>query len=74
MTTHELTRDQMVSLKQAYLCKLDEEGTLNEVLYNDPDDDRGLSMAELADADSLVPDEIIHDNYAGVEFTEDDFL
>lgn len=73
MTTHDLNRDQMIQLKQAYLTRLDEEGTLNEVLYNDPDDTRPLSQGELANADELVPDEVIHDNYAGTCFTEDDF-
>ena len=74
MTTHDLNRDQMIQLKQAYLTRLDEEGTLNEVLYNDPDDDRPLSQGELAKADELVPDEVIHNNYAGTCFVEEDFL
>lgn len=73
MTTYELNREQMIQLKQDYLCRLDEEGTLNEVLYDDPDDTRHLSQGELAKADELVPDDVIHDNYAGTYFTEDDF-
>ena len=73
MNVHELTRDQMIELKQAYLVKLDEEGTLNAVLYNDPDDDTGLAYDELANADTLIPDAIIYNEYAGYEFVPEDF-
>lgn len=73
MTVIELSRDQLIQLKQTYLTKLDEEGTLNEVLYNDPDDETGLTYDELANADSLVPDEIIFNEYAGYEFVPEDF-
>lgn len=73
MNVHELTRDQMIELKQAYLVKLDEEGTLNEVLYNDPDDKTGLTYDELADADTLIPDAIVYNEYAGYEFVPEDF-
>lgn len=73
MTVIELTRDQLIQLKQAYLTKLDEEGTLNYVLYGDPGDDTGLTYDELANADSLVPDEIIYNEYAGYEFVPEDF-
>ena len=73
MNVHELTRDQMIELKQAYLVKLDEEGTLNDVLYNDPDDDTGLAYDELANADSLIPDATVYNEYAGYEFVPEDF-
>ena len=73
MNVHELTRDQMIELKQAYLVKLDEEGTLNYVLYGNPGDDTGLAYDELANADSLIPDEIIFNEYAGYEFVPEDF-
>lgn len=70
----ELTREQIVELKQCYLHTLDEEGTLNEVLYDDPDDDRGLTWGELANADALVPDELVRRQHEGVVFTDDDFF
>ena len=73
MNVHELTRDQMIQLKQAYLTKLDEEGTLNEVLYNDPNELTGLTYDELANADTLVPDAIVYNEYAGYEFVPEDF-
>ena len=73
MNVHELTRDQMIQLKQAYLTKLDEEGTLNDVLYNDPDDETGLTYDELANADTLIPDAIVYNEYAGYEFVPEDF-
>ena len=73
MNVHELTFDQIIELKQAYLTKLDEEGTLNYVLYNDPCDETGLTYDELANADSLVPDEIVFNEYADDEFVPEDF-
>lgn len=57
MTTHELTREQLVELKETYLTE-----TMDEV-----------SQGELADADSLVSDETIHEKYAGTNFVPDDF-
>ena len=74
MTIHELNREQLVELKEQYLSRLDDEGTLNEVLYDNPDDDRGLSYGELANADSLVPDDVIFHEYEGTMFSEDDFI
>ena len=73
MTVIELSRDQLIQLKQAYLVELDKEGTLNGVLYNDPDDKTGLTYDELANADTLVPDAVVYDEYAGYEFVPDDF-
>jgi hypothetical protein len=73
-TVRELNRDQLVELKQNYLTRLDEEGTLNEVLYNDPDDESGLSQGELANADNLVPDDVVFNEYEGTMFHNDDFF
>ena len=73
-TVHDLAREQLIELKQRYLTRLDEEGTLNEVLYNDPDDERGLSQGELEDADNLVPDDVIFNEYEGTMFYNDDFF
>lgn len=78
MTTHELTRDQMVDLKRAYISELVDEGNFNTVVYGNPDADNDpeesdASYGEIADADELIPDEVIHNHYAGVDFGEEDF-
>jgi hypothetical protein len=58
MTVHELTREQIASLKQEYLCRTQD----------------SVSYGELADADEIVPDSTIFSEYEGTEFTEDDFF
>lgn len=58
MTVHELTRDQLNELKQHYIC----------------DESYHVSMNDIANADILISDEEIFDEYDGIEFTEDDFL
>lgn len=57
MNVHELTRKQLVELKQAYLCNLNP----------------NTSYGDLANADNLVRDEIIFDDYAGTDFMAEDF-
>ena len=60
MKVQELTRDQLVELKQNYYC--------NELFEND-----GVSYGELADVDELVGDGEVFAFYADSEFAEDDF-
>lgn len=60
-TVYDLSRDQLVELKQTYLCQLMETG------------EECLSWGELAAADDIIPDAVIYDHYAGVTFTDDDF-
>ncbi|MBR5180805.1 MAG: hypothetical protein IKW88_00965 [Clostridiales bacterium] len=61
MKVKDLTRDQLIQLKQHYLTELRiSEGTR-------------VSFAEIAEADSLVSDEVIFKEYARITFTEDDF-
>lgn len=75
-TVKELNRQQLTELKQRYIAKLDNEGTLNEVLFNRPKDDengKGVTYAMLAEADSLVPNDMIFREYANTIFDEDDF-
>ena len=62
MNVRELSRDQLVELKQAYLCE-----TNNSVNY-------GTSYEELADADSLISDNEIITQYDGYDFSDDDFF
>lgn len=61
MTVRELTRDQLVQVKQHYLTmKKDEIG-------------EGVSYAELADVDSLVSDDEIFEAFSDTAFSEGDF-
>lgn len=66
MYVTELNRDQLNELKQAYLCELADCGELEEVV--------GVSYNELADADEIVPDNVIFEHYQDIVFSEDDFF
>lgn len=59
MTVQQLNRAQREQLKQTYY---------SERVNSDP------SWGELVDIDALVSDEEIAAEYAGVEFTDDDFF
>jgi len=71
MNVQDLNREQIVELKQAYLTRLADEGTFAEVLGVDYDEP---SWGDLADADDIVPDDVIFENYGDTEFVEEDFL
>jgi len=62
LTVSELSRMQLFELKQNYL-----NNHLLEV------EDRSASYNELANADEIVDDEIIFENYSSVLFSDDDF-
>jgi hypothetical protein len=62
MKVTELNRDQLVCLKQAYLCELPQDWFADEPSYQD-----------LANADSIVSDEEIFSHYAGTDFVPEDF-
>lgn len=66
MDVTELNRDQLNELKQNYLEVLNESGEHGEVV--------GVSYNELANADEIVPDDVIFDYYDGIIFSEDDFF
>jgi hypothetical protein len=71
MDVLELSRDQLIELKQNYLEQLSDEGTFAEILdvdYNEP------SYSDLANADEIVPDCVIFKNYEGVWFENEDFF
>ena len=70
MNVHELSREQLTELKQNYLCQLADEGTFSEIAGRDYDEP---SYGDLADADEIVPDDVIFRNYEGVDFVEEDF-
>ena len=57
MSYKELNRDQILALKQNYLVR-----TKDNVSYN-----------ELAEADNLVSDEELEQEYKNVNFVEEDF-
>lgn len=57
MSYDELNRDQILALKQNYLVR-----TQDSVSYN-----------ELAEADNLVSDEELEQEYKNVNFVEEDF-
>lgn len=57
MSYEELNRDQILALKQNYLVR-----TRDSVSYN-----------ELAEADNLVSDEELEQEYKNVNFVEEDF-
>ena len=61
-TVYDLSVEQMQELKQNYLF-----ASLEEM------EGRSPSWYELANADSIVPDWIIFDNYSHITFTDDDF-
>lgn len=70
MDVRELSKDQMLELKQNYLTKLADEGSYAEVMncdYNEP------SYHDLANADEIVPDDVIFREYEGIHFVMDDF-
>ena len=71
MEVQELSKDQMLELKQSYLTKLADEGSYAEILDVDYDEP---SYWDLAHADEIVPDEVIFREYEGVDFVPDDFF
>ena len=71
MRVDELSKDQMIELKQNYLTQLADEGSYAEVMdcdYNEP------SYWDLANADEIVPDDVIIRKYEGICFVPDDFF
>lgn len=58
MSVYELNREQLNELKVDYLLMKQE----------------SVSWGELADADTLVRDETIYEEYAGTHFVPDDFF
>ena len=71
MDVLELSREQLIELKQDYLEQLADEGSYAEVLdvdYNEP------SYWDLANADEIVPDDIVFTHYERTHFVPDDFF
>lgn len=70
MYVMELNREQVISLKCAYLCELANCGEYREVTGLDRDEP---SWGDMADSDSLIDDSIVFEHYQCVEFSDDDF-
>lgn len=71
MTVHDLSREQLIELKQRYMTELANEGTFAVVIGRDYDEP---SHEDIANADEIVPDDVIFRNYEGVDFVHDDFF
>ena len=71
MDVRDLSKEQMLELKQRYLEMLADEGNYAAVLnvdYNEP------SQHDLCFADEIVPDDIIFAHYEDTYFVPDDFF
>lgn len=78
MTFDELTKEQKSEVKGAYLIRLAEKGIFIGTMrkwhpdkYAGESDERDPSYGEMADADELVPDEVMRQE--GVSYCEGDF-
>lgn len=65
MTTHELNKDQIEQLKSNLFY--------NEEEWSDALTKEDIDTIESSTSWNEIPDEIVHKNYAGVEFVPDDF-
>lgn len=65
MTTHELNKDQIEQLKSNLFY--------NEEEWSDALTKEDIDTIENSTSWNEIPDEIVHKNYAGVEFVPDDF-
>ena len=57
-TVRDLSRDELIELKQHMLCE----------------NEQSPSYGELADADLLISDEALFERFDGTEFSKDDFF
>ena len=71
MLVQDLNREQLIELKQNYLTMLADSGEFAEITGFDYDEP---SYQDLANADELVPDDVIFRNYEGVDFVPEDFF
>ena len=71
MNVYDLSREQLIELKCDYMSELVNEGIFAEITGRDYDEP---SYEDIANADEIVPDDVIFRNYEGVEFVPDDFF
>lgn len=67
MKVTELTREQLIELKQRYITEYYEN-------WADEEDVEECSWGELAEADSIIPDSRMFEVYDGYDFVYDDFF
>lgn len=70
MTVHDLSREEMIELKGNYMVELVNEGVFREVMNRDYDEP---SWGDFADANEIIPDDLMFERYGGIEFVEEDF-
>ena len=70
MEYSELTERQKTQLAGDYLVRLADEGVFAEVMGVDYD---APSYGDMAEALSLVPEDVMEREFGGISFTEDDF-
>ena len=70
MQWDELSDAQKHDMKEAYIIRLADEGKFVEVIYGDGSEERGPSWGELANADKLIPDDVMRDQ--GVDYMPED--
>lgn len=58
MSVYELSKNQLIELKQNYLCEVQ----------------KNVSYGELCNADNIVSDEEIFQAYSCVDFSSEDFM
>lgn len=58
MSVYELNKNQLIELKQNYLCEVQE----------------NVSYGELCDADNIISDEEIFQAYSCMDFSSEDFM
>lgn len=71
MDVRDLSREQLTELKGNYLTQLADEGKFAEVMNVDYD---APSYWDMANADNIVPDDVIFRVYEGIHFVHDDFF
>lgn len=71
MDVYELSREQLTELKERYLMQLADEGTFAEVLGVDYD---SPSFGDLANADEIVPDCVVFNQFDCTCFVPEDFF
>ena len=62
MSIYELNREQMEYIKANWLDS-----------YLMEHENRNISWGEMAEADSIVPDDTMFEEYSGTDFVEEDF-
>ena len=58
MSVYELSKNQLIELKQNYLCEVQ----------------KNVSYGELCDADNIISDEEIFQAYSCMDFSSEDFM